>query len=175
MKKSKEQIMTSDEQKAKKMTFQTAYELHRSLDSLEAIDRELIETATQALEDSYSPYSNFKVGAALLLDNGQIIKGSNQENASYPLCLCAERVAFAAAAVQFPKNKVITLAVTAKSASRIMDEPISPCGACRQVIREVELKHDQDMRIILRGETGDIYIFENGSALLPFSFDPSVL
>lgn len=173
MKKSTGQIEKSSST-ARKNSFTTSYEVHNK-ESLSKSDSRLLELAFEALDDSYSPYSNFKVGASLLLDNGEMIKGANQENASYPLCLCAERVALAAASAVHPGCKVMTLAVTAKSSKMAMTSPVSPCGACRQVIREVEIMHDQDIRIILSGESGDIYIFENAKELLPLSFDPSVL
>ena len=159
----------------KEHIWQIAYEVVDSVKELSKSDRLLLKKAQNALKDSWSPYSNFKVGAAVLLKNKKILKGSNQENAAYPMCLCAERTAFAAAASQFPKSPVTTIAVTVKNPEFIIKTPAAPCGACRQVICETELKHEQNIRVILRGEKGPIYVFKTGKDLLPFGFDASFL
>ena len=104
-----------------------------------------------------------------------MIQGSNQENAAYPLCLCAERVAIAAADSVYPGVPIIAIAITAKSLNQVVDSPVSPCGACRQVICETEGKHQTPMRIILQGETGKVYVLSSGNDLLPLSFDGSRL
>ena len=105
----------------------------------------------------------------------RIIGGSNQENAAYPLCLCAERVAIAAADAIYPRVPILAIAITAKSLNQIVDSPVSPCGACRQVICETEGKHETPMRIILQGEKGKVYILASGNDLLPLSFDSTQL
>ena len=138
-------------------------------------DQKVLSLAKKHLEYSYSPYSRFKVGTGLLLDNGAFIGGSNQENASYPLCLCAERVALAAAASVHPNIPVRTLAVTIQHADKMIEEPAMPCGACRQVICEVEQKQQQGIRIITQGMKGEVYIFESGLSILPLAFDASFL
>ncbi len=138
-------------------------------------DQLLLEKAKEAVGDAYAPYSRFRVGSAIRLRNGKIIKGSNQENASFPLCLCAERVAIAAADSNFPREAVVAVAVTAKSSNQVIDKPIAPCGACRQVICETENKHGHDIRIIMQGESGEIYVLQSGKDLLPLSFDGSYL
>lgn len=159
----------------KKVTLKTTMQVYDALDQLPEADQKLLKLARKSLAHSYSPYSEFKVGAALLLDNSKMVGGSNQENAAYPLCLCAERVALSAAASRYPKAKVNCIAVTAKSASIQISQPISPCGACRQSICEVENRHQQPIRIILQGETGAIYVLESGRDLLPLSFDGQFL
>lgn len=159
----------------KKITIQHTYTSYASEAELDAADATLIQLAKKALAHSYSPYSKFKVGAAILLKNGEMLSGSNQENASYPLCLCAERVAIAAADAQYNGVPIIALAVTAKSANIQIKQPISPCGACRQVICETEIKHQEPIRLILQGESGEVQVFETAKDLLPFLFDGSFL
>lgn len=134
-----------------------------------------MKSAHKATQKAYAPYSNFKVGAAVLLKNGKTFKGSNFENASYPLCLCAERVVLAAVHACQPGEIITTIAITAKSESKILDHPISPCGACRQVLTEVEQKQKHPMKIILQGETGPVYVLKSAAELLPLGFDREVL
>ncbi|MCW3084417.1 MAG: cdd [Bacteroidetes bacterium] len=133
-------------------------------------DRELLQKARVAAESAYAPYSNFYVGAALLLKNGQIITGNNQENVAYPSGLCAERVAIYAAGATFPDEAIETIAVTCKSPAFEVNEPLSPCGACRQAIAEYEMRHNSKIRILLAGEKGRIRMVESISDLLPFMF-----
>ena len=159
----------------KKIILKTAIEVYASLEQLKESDQKLLKLARKSLNNSYSPYSNFKVGAALLLQNGKMVGGSNQENAAYPLCLCAERVALSAASSRYPKIAIEAIAITAKSQHLPINQPISPCGACRQSICEVENHHGKPMRIILQGETGDIYVLASGRDLLPLSFDGQFL
>lgn len=135
----------------------------------------VLEKAVAALDNAYIPYSKFHVGSAVLLANGQIISGSNQENASYPLCLCAERVVLAAAHAQYPKIPILAIAVTVKNPKQVIDTPASPCGACRQVICETENRYGQPMRVLMRGEKGEIFVFKSGKDLLPFSFNEHYL
>ncbi len=146
-----------------------------NLDELTLSDQKLLQAAHSAVAQSYSPYSNFKVGAALLTADGNTILGSNQENASYPLCLCAERTALAAASSIAPNIPIIAMAVTAKNPKIIISQPISPCGACRQVLCEAEQRGQTNLKIILQGEVGDIFIFESARDLLPFFFDATFL
>lgn len=159
----------------KKHILKTVVEVYTSEKELSLQDQKLIKKAKKALKKSYSPYSNFKVGAAILLENRKMISGSNQENASYPLCLCAERVTIAAADSVYPRVPIVAMAITAKSPTQIISEPVAPCGACRQVIFETEMKHQTPMRIILQGEKGKVYVIEGGKDLLPLSFDGSLL
>ncbi len=121
-------------------------EVYRQIDELPKTDQILLEKARQSLKDAYAPYSKFQVGAALRLNNGKTIIGSNQENAAFPLTLCAERVAIFAAAAQYPHAAIDSIAITAKSAGQILDRPITPCGSCRQVIYESEFRFEQPIR-----------------------------
>jgi len=159
----------------KKIILKTPVEVYPSEKELAKKDLRLIRRAKKALKDSWSPYSGFQVGAAVLLANGKIIGGSNQENAAYPLCLCAERVAIAAADSVYPGIPILAIAVTAKSVNQVVDAPVSPCGSCRQVICETEGKHETSMRIILQGEIGKVYVLASGNDLLPLSFDATQL
>ncbi|MFN0274906.1 MAG: cytidine deaminase [Chitinophagales bacterium] len=130
-------------------------------------EKQLIAAAKEALQTAYAPYSDFRVGAAVLLENGKVIIGSNQENAAYPSGLCAERVAVFSAASQFPGEKILAIAVT--TANEIK-EPVAPCGACRQVMVEYEIKQDKKIRLLLTNPAGKIYISESVENLLPLVF-----
>jgi len=141
-----------------------------SREELSREDSELLEKAEQAREKAYSPYSNFKVGAALILDNGKHFTGNNQENASFPVGLCAERVALFAAHAQYPESKIKTLVITASGSRQVLETPVSPCGSCRQVFTEFEHEQQEPMRIILASGRGKIFVFDNAENLLPLSF-----
>jgi cytidine deaminase len=141
-----------------------------SHEELSANDKNLLEQARKAAETAYAPYSRFQVGAAVRLENGEIITGSNQENAAYPSGLCAERVALFYAHARFPEVAVEAIAITAKGNKGIIDEPLSPCGACRQVMAESEKNSKQPMRVIMQGQKGPVMIAESMKVLLPFSF-----
>ena len=156
-------------------SFEVHYQAYASPDALSDLDQKLLQAAVNALDGSWSPYSNFKVGAAVRMNNGAIILGSNQENAAYPMCLCAERTALAAAASQFSNQKIESIAITVKNPKQIIQNPAMPCGACRQVICENEDKHQQPIRVILRGEVGEIFIFKTGRDILPFAFSGKYL
>lgn len=146
-----------------------------SIENLANVHKLLIQKALDALELSYSPYSKFKVGCAILLDNGEIVKGANFENASYPLCLCAERVALASVVSIYPHAIIKAIAVTAQSENKLIDQPITPCGACRQVIKEVEIRQKNDIEVLCFGMKGKISIWPNSQSLLPDAFDGSFL
>ncbi len=135
----------------------------------------LMREAHEALAKSYAPYSKFNVGAALLLANGELISGANQENAAYPMCLCAERVALGAATAVYPGVTVTAIAITIKSSHQVVNRPAAPCGACRQVICETANKQGQPIVVLIKGETGPIYRFNDAVDLLPLSFDSSYL
>lgn len=152
-----------------------SYSAYASSADLPEQSATLLAAAVQALDHAYAPYSNFYVGAAILLKNGEIISGANQENAAYPLCLCAERVALAAAHAQYPNVAVSAIAVTVKNPKQVIDAPAAPCGACRQVICETERRYGQPIQVLLQGETGEIFAFASGKAMLPLSFDGSYL
>lgn len=137
---------------------------------LSAEDNALLEQARVALGSSYAPYSRYHVGAAVRLANGKIITGNNQENMAFPSGLCAERVALFAAAAANPGVAVTTIAITARSESFPVTEPVPPCGSCRQAMMEYEILSRQRIRIILAGETGKVIVIEGIDRLLPLAF-----
>lgn len=159
----------------KKQTITTEFTSFDSLVELPEPDRQLLSLAKNALENAYSPYSNFKVGAAVLLENGEMVGGSNYENASYPLCICAEQTVLTTAANLHPGIPPVALAVCVRNPKQVIEIPGPPCGACRQVICETELRYKQPIRVILQGETGPVFVFESGLSLLPLAFDKSFL
>ena len=140
-----------------------------TFDELSADDQHLIQTAIAATENSYSPYSRFQVGAALRLANGKEVMGANQENAAFPSGLCAERSAIFAAQSNYPDQPVTALAIAARNEQGQMHDPIVPCGACRQVILEIEDRYKQPIRILLYG-TGGVYVINTVKELLPLQF-----
>lgn len=145
-------------------------EIYEHENELSASDQQLLAKASEQVAHAYAPYSHFKVGAALLLANGEIITGNNVENAAYPMCLCAEQTAMGAAASRYPDVPVVALAVTVHNESKLIDTPAGPCGACRQIISEAEDRHQQKVSIIMRGESGPIYKLQSAKDLLPISF-----
>ena len=159
----------------KQLKYETTYTCYETWDDVPEEYKNLMKEAREALKGSYAPYSNFNVGAALLLNNGKIIHGSNQENASYPIGFCAERTALSAAASIAPKEKIKSIAITCSCAHNPVTEPGAPCGICRQTIFEAECKHKQDIEVILMGETGEMYVFKSIKDLLPLHFDADFL
>lgn len=140
------------------------------LQSLESSDILLFEAAHKATAHAYAPYSKFRVGAAVRLGNGQILSGSNQENASYPAGICAERVVLSSASASFPGIAIASLALTYVNEMAASDRPISPCGICRQTLAEYEQRFGQPIRLILGGISGEIFIVNRATDLLPFAF-----
>ncbi|BDS09733.1 cytidine deaminase [Aureispira anguillae] len=159
----------------KKITLQSTIEVANQLSELNAIDADLLKRAKEAAKGAYAPYSNFKVGAAVLMNNGAIVIGSNQENAAFPVTMCGERNAIFSAAAQYPNTPIIAVAITIISAEGQIDRPVPPCGSCRQVIYENEVRHQTDIRIILQGDLGDIYVIQSVKDVLPLLFDASYL
>ncbi|MDX1943716.1 MAG: cytidine deaminase [Saprospiraceae bacterium] len=157
------------------ITLQIPIEIYKNTTQLFETERLLLQKAKAHLINAYAPYSGFRVAAAVLLENGEILVGANQENASYPMCLCAERVALAAAHAQFPGVSVKTIAITVENIHKPVTQPAAPCGACRQVICETEFRFGNNIEIILHGETGEVYKLNSGKDLLPLSFDGSFL
>jgi cytidine deaminase len=154
----------------KKERFICPYTIYDRLEELDPRDAELMRLAHEATQNSYAPYSKFHVGAAVRLANGAIVVGNNIENAAYPSGLCAERVTMFAAMAQYPGVPFEALAVTAHSESKLIDEPVAPCGACRQVMVEVEQQSKQPLRVLCQGETGPIFAFDGIESLVPFIF-----
>lgn len=140
-----------------------------SLDELTDEERLLVERAREATHNSFAPYSNFHVGAALMLKNGQVIIGANQENSAFPSGLCAERTAVFTAQANFPEQPIMMLAIAAADANGLRSKPVSPCGACRQVILQMESRYKQPVEILLSG-TKNILRFNSIKDLIPFSF-----
>jgi cytidine deaminase len=139
-------------------------------EELSEANRQLIDKAKEMTYHSYAPYSHFSVGAAALLANGEIVCGSNQENAAYPSGICAERTTLFYANSQYPDVAVVALAITARSESKTIDEPVAPCGSCRQVMVETEQRSKQPLRVLCQGEIGPIMFFEGIESLMPFIF-----
>ncbi|NQU34379.1 MAG: cytidine deaminase [Bacteroidetes bacterium] len=146
------------------------YEEYEDGENLSSKDLQLVIEATNALSGSYAPYSDFHVGAALMFENGGIVRGSNQENAAYPSGMCAERVAIFHAQSENPDAVIISLAITGRADHFISDEPITPCGSCRQVIAEIEKRQNKKIRIIMKGESGVTKIVSGIESLLPMMF-----
>lgn len=138
-------------------------------DELSQVEQELVKRAIEATNNSYAPYSQFNVGAACLLENGQTVVGANQENAAFPSGLCAERTAIFGAQANYPDQPITTLAIAARNANGLTERPISPCGACRQVILEIEDRYKKPVRILLYGKSG-ILCIDSVKDLLPFCF-----
>lgn len=146
---------------------------YRELDDageLPARFEQLLATAREALNDAYAPYSDFSVGAAALLENGSIVKGSNQENASSPAGICAERVTLSAVSSAHPGVAIVALAITARPGQFTLSEPVAPCGICRQSLVEYEERFKQPIQIILQGGSGKIYWLPDAISLLPLKF-----
>lgn len=145
-----------------------------SMDELSSEEQRLIHAAIEATERSYAPYSHFSVGAAVLMENGAVVCGSNQENAAYPSGMCAERTALFYAHSQYPQLAVKALAIAARSEKGLLPSPSPPCGACRQVMLETEKRSGSAMRILLYGTQG-VYKIEGTGSILPLSFDADFL
>ena len=159
----------------KEVKIETSLTVFDGLEELPQQVQGLMEKATEARKKAYAPYSKFQVGAAILLDNGEIITGSNQENASYPSGLCAERTAIYYAGSQYPEAKILIMALTASSQLRPTVTPIPPCGACRQAIAEYEVKQETPIEIYFMGDTGRVAKSDSLANLLPLVFDKSFL
>ena len=159
----------------KKHVISTEYFSFQDENALPVTDRMLLSEAKSAISTSYAPYSKFKVGAALILENGAIVKGSNQENSAYPVTLCAERTAVFAAAVQFPGVPIVALAVTVETQLKNMFKPVTPCGSCSQVMLEYELRFDKNIRLIMQGDSGEVFVTEAVKNIVPLYFDASFL
>ena len=138
-------------------------------------EQSLIINAKNSFENAYAPYSGFLVGASILLENGKVINGSNQENVSYPSGLCAERVALFYAGSQYPKIAIKTIAVSALSKTFEINNVVSPCGACRQVMAEYQQKQNSEIRILLHSLNDDVFIANSIQDLLPFMFTSPLL
>lgn len=153
-----------------KQQYSFTFEEYDSIHELTEQDAWLLSEAREVTQHAYAPYSHFKVGAIARLSNGEIVAGSNQENASFPVGLCAERVLLASAASLFPKVPIDTIAISYHNEQGDSDHPISPCGICRQSLLEYENRVSHPIKIILGGLEGKVFIIENAGNLLPLSF-----
>ena len=154
----------------KRKSLQIDYIEYDSFDELSPEDRKVLEKAVEAADSAYAPHSNFYVGAAILLEDGTMVKGSNQENAAFPSGLCAERTAAFYCNAEYPSKAMKTIAVVAKTKGNLTPTPTYPCGACLQVLVEYENKWGGKLRTII-GSAGKTLVFDSVKALLPFSFD----
>ncbi len=159
----------------KKINIAASGYLYDSMDELSDSDKKLMQAAIEATKSSYAPYSNFNVGAALLMEDDTVITGNNQENAAYPSGMCAERVAIWKAGSSFPNKKVKKIAISAISNNKTVDKPVGPCGACRQTLLEYEVNQEEPIEVLFMGEVGKVVKTESITSLLPFSFDSSYL
>ncbi|TRO65736.1 cytidine deaminase [Christiangramia sabulilitoris] len=159
----------------KSLTITSSLEVYESLDEMPEEIQVLMQKAIEVRDEAYAPYSNFKVGAAIHLENDKVVVGSNQENASYPSGLCAERTAVYYAGAKFPHSKILKIAISAKSMRQKVDSPVPPCGACRQALVEYEVKQEEPIELYFMGETGKVMKAESVRDLLPLVFDSNCL
>lgn len=146
------------------------YLVYEDVDGLDDSDAWLLKEAREVTEYAYAPYSRFQVGAVIRLANGEIVAGSNQENASFPVGLCAERVALASAASVYPNIDIDAIAISYNNLNGESAHPVSPCGICRQTLSEYEMKQSRPIKLILGGLTGKVYVISRANDLLPLSF-----
>ena len=159
----------------KKINSEITYELYDSISELSEEEQALLNDAIQATDTAYAPYSNFHVGAAVLMENGEVVTGSNQENAAYPSGLCAERVALFAAGAHYPGVKIKSVAITAHFDGDKKLLSVSPCGDCRQVMAEFEHRFGTNIKLIMTGEKGKVVVIPNIKTLLPLMFNSDQL
>ncbi len=154
----------------KRESLKIEYAVYDDISELPPKYLSLLERADQARDYAYAPYSGFYVGVALLMENDKFITGANQENASFPVGTCAEIVALNCAYMQYPENKILAIALSAKSDRFSVKEFLTPCGKCRQAIYESERKQQLPIMIVLKNSIGKVMVFEGISSLLPFVF-----
>lgn len=159
----------------KEIQIETKLSVFESFEELSQSEKEFMNQAIEIRKKAYAPYSKFQVGAAIVLDNGVVLQGSNQENAAYPSGLCAERVVIFYAGANYPNNKIVKLFISATPSDRDSENPIPPCGSCRQSIAEYEIKQDLPIEIYFMGAKGQVYKSDSLRNLLPFMFDKSNL
>ena len=159
----------------KRQDFQFEFEVYGSIDELTKEDAWLLDQAREITQHAYAPYSKFHVGAVAKLVNGEVVTGTNQENASYPVGICAERVLLSTASSLFPKIGIEAMAISYNNTKGESDQPISPCGICRQSLREFEIRTNHTIRLILGGMHGKVYVISDANYLLPLSFTPEDL
>lgn len=151
------------------------YQQFDSAAELGALDQAVLEKARAAIGKAYAPYSRFNVGAAALLANNEWVEGSNQENASFPAGLCAERVLLSTLSSLYPSTAISTMAISYQQPGGISTAPIAPCGICRQTLQEYENRMGQPIRLILAGMQGQVLVFASASDLLPMAFSKNAM
>ena len=154
----------------KKKEIKFEYEVYEQSTALNESDAILLQAARTLTANAYAPYSNFLVGAVAKLHNGETVSGTNQENAAYPVGICAERVLLSSAAMLFTNTPIDTIAISYHNLNGESNKPVSPCGMCRQALREYEQRTNNPIRLILSGMSGEVFIIEKANQLLPFSF-----
>ncbi|RYZ29914.1 MAG: cytidine deaminase [Chitinophagaceae bacterium] len=154
----------------KENKFEFNYKVYENISELPEEYQWLLNEAREVTSNAYAPYSKFQVGAVARMANGEIVAGSNQENASFPVGLCAERVLLASVSSLFPKIPIDTIAISYKSETQKSDHPISPCGICRQSLQEFEGRVNHPVQLILGGMEGPVYVIDSASRLLPLAF-----
>ena len=159
----------------KENKYEFQYEIYDDISQLTEQDAWLLREARAVTEQAYAPYSNFHVGAVAILENGEVVAGTNQENASYPVGICAERVLLGSVATSHPKVPIKSIAISYNSEEVKSDHPISPCGMCRQALLEYETRLKKPIRLILGGMEGKVFIIKTASLLLPFAFTSNEL
>ena len=155
---------------SKKIKIESFLEVYSNKDELPEAISSLMDVAIDARDKAYAPYSDFYVGAAILLDNGEVISGSNQENAAYPSGLCAERTAIYYAGAKYPNAQMLAMAITATAKDKPTTRPIPPCGSCRQAIAEYEIKQNKAIALYFMGKRGEVMKSDSLENLLPFLF-----
>lgn len=155
--------------------FEFEYEEFDTMNALPKEDAALLNAAFDATASAFAPYSKFKVGAAARLSNGQIILGSNQESASYPVGICAERTLLNSIGSQYPKETITAMAISYVPHGAASDHPLSPCGMCRQSLLDYELRYKAPIKLILAGKTGIVMVIPSAQNILPFGFTGSIL
>ncbi len=159
----------------KKIKIESFLDVYPSKEALPETISSLMDVAFEAREKAYAPYSDFLVGAAVLLDNGEMVSGNNQENACYPAGLCAERTAIFYASAQYPEARMISMAITARAKDKETTEPIPPCGVCRQAIAEYEIRQKSPISLYFMGERGEVLKSESLENILPLLFTSKYL
>jgi cytidine deaminase len=154
----------------KENKFEFEYQVYDTISELEEQDAWLLNEAREVTEQAYAPYSKFHVGAVAMLANGEVVAGTNQENASYPVGICAERVLLGSVATLHPNVEIKSIAISYSSDNVVSDHPISPCGMCRQALLEYETRLKKPIRLILGGLEGKVLVIKTASLLLPFAF-----
>jgi cytidine deaminase len=155
--------------------FEFEYDLLDNSNHLSKDDQELLEAAKKATQTAYAPYSHFNVGAAARLSSNDIIVSSNQESASFPVGICAERALLNSIGSQYPHQKITTLAISYEPVGKPSNEPLSPCGMCRQSLLDYETRFQAPIKIIMAGKSGKVMVVNTASHLLPFGFDGAIL